>query len=114
MAYSTSSERYSSHISTTDDSISSSAHPSAADRARYPNLYPTAEEVIYSSQRASQSTEITPISQQLLLDRPSGTYHYSHSLTPRHHRYGLLHVPQCWHGRGWGPRSRAYGARPPA
>src|SRR5712672_1048593 len=82
MAYPSSSERYSSHISTTDDSISSGAHPSAADRARYPDLYPTTEEVIYSSQRASQPTETTPASQQLLLDRPSGTYHYSRSLTP--------------------------------
>src|SRR5712671_3613651 len=68
MAHPSSSERYSSHISTTDDSISSGAYPSAADRARYPDLYPTAEEVIYSSQRASQPTEITPASQQLLLD----------------------------------------------
>src|SRR5712671_4424834 len=82
MAYSTSSERYSSHISTTDDSISSGAHPSATDRARYPDLYPTAEEVVYSSQRASQPTETTPASQQLLLDRPSGTYHHSRSLAP--------------------------------
>src|SRR5712675_2343399 len=62
MAYPSSSERYSSHISTADDSISSGAHPSAADRARYPDLYPT--------------------TQQLLLDRPSVTYHYSCSLTP--------------------------------
>src|SRR5712672_947893 len=82
MAYPSSSERYSSHISTADDSISSGAHPSAADRARYPDLYPTAEEVVYSSQRASQPTETTPASQQLLLDRPSGAYHYSRSLTP--------------------------------
>src|SRR5882672_7541109 len=82
MAHPTSSERYSSHISTTDDSISSGAYPSAADRARYPNLYPTAEEVIYSSQRGSQPVETTPASQQLLLDHPSGTYHYSCSLTP--------------------------------
>src|SRR5712675_2556199 len=82
MAYPTSSERYSSHISTADDSISSGAHPSAADRARYPDLYPTTKEVIYSSQRASQPTETTPTSQQLLLDCPSGTYHYSRSLTP--------------------------------
>src|SRR5712675_1268513 len=82
MAYPSSSERYSSHISTADDSISSGAHPSADDRARYPDLYPTSEEVIYSSQRASQPTEITPASQQLLLDRPSGTFHYSRSLTP--------------------------------
>src|SRR5712672_2026509 len=82
MAYPTSSERYSSHISTADDSISSGAHPSAADRARYPDLYPTAEEVVYSSQRASQPTETTPTSQQLLLDRLPGTYHYSRSLTP--------------------------------
>src|SRR5712675_130502 len=82
MAYPTSSERYSSHISNADDSISSGAYPSAADRARYPDLYPTTEEVVYSSQRASQPTKITPASQQLLLDRPSGTYHYSHSLTP--------------------------------
>jgi len=82
MAYPSSSERYSSHISTTDDSISSGAYPSAADRARYPDLYPTAEETIYSSQRASQPTEITPASQQLLLDRLSGTYHYSRSLAP--------------------------------
>src|SRR5712672_1559000 len=82
MAYPSSSERYSSHISTADDSISSGAHPSAADRARYPDLYPTTEEVTYSSQRASQPTETTPTSQQLLLDRPSGAYHYSRSLTP--------------------------------
>ena len=87
MAYTMSSEHYSSHISTADDSISSGAHPSAADRARYPDLYPTTKEVAYSSQRASQPTETsgsetTPASQQLLLDRPSGTYHYSHSLTP--------------------------------
>jgi len=82
MAYSASSERYSSHISTTDDSISSGAHPLAADRARYPNLYPGAEEIVYSSQRASQPTETTFPSQQLLLDRPSGTYHYSCSLAP--------------------------------
>src|SRR5712671_4627948 len=82
MAYPPSSERYSSHISTADDSISSGDHPSAADRARYPDLYPTAEEVIYSSQRASQPTEATSASQQLLLDHPSGTYHYSRSLTP--------------------------------
>src|SRR5712675_289845 len=82
MAYPSSSKRYSYHISTTDDSISSGAHPSAADRARYPDLYPTTEEVIYSSQRASQPTESAPASQQLLLDRPSGAYHYSCSLTP--------------------------------
>src|SRR5712671_4438919 len=82
MAHLTSSERYSSHISGADDSISSGAYPSAADRAQYPNLYPTAEEVIYSSQRASQPAETTPASQQLLLDRPSRTYHYSCSLTP--------------------------------
>src|SRR5712672_1369719 len=82
MAYTTPLEHYSSHISTADDSISSGAHPSAADRARYPDLYPTTEEVVYSSQRASQPTETTPASQQLLLDRPSGTYHYSRSLTP--------------------------------
>src|SRR5882757_490194 len=82
MAYPSSLERYSSHISTTDDSISSGAHPSAADHTQYPDLYPTAEEVIYSSQRASQPTEITPTSQQLLLDRPSGTYHHSRSLAP--------------------------------
>src|SRR5882672_1503512 len=87
MAYPSSSERYSSHISTAGDSISSGDHPSAADRARYPDLYPTTEEVVYSSQRASQPTETsgsetTPASQQLLLDRPSGTYHYSRSLTP--------------------------------
>jgi len=65
-----------------DDLISSGAHPSAADHARYPDLYPTAEEVAYSPQRASQPTETTPTSQQLLLDCPSGTYHYSRSLTP--------------------------------
>src|SRR5882672_1643816 len=82
MAYTMSSEHYSSHISTADDSISSGAHPSAADRARYPDLYPTTKEVVYSAQRASQPAETTPASQQLLLDRPSGTYHYSHSLTP--------------------------------
>src|SRR5712672_4055880 len=82
MAYPTSSECYSSHISTTDDSISSGAHPLAADRTRYPDLYPTAEEVVYSSQRASQPTEITPASQQLLLDQLSRTYHYSRSLAP--------------------------------
>src|SRR5882672_4931963 len=82
MAYPPSSERYSSHISTTDDSISSGAYPSAADRAQYPDLYPTTEEVVYPSQRASQPTETTPASQQLLLDRPSRTYHYSRSLTP--------------------------------
>src|SRR5712675_3472136 len=82
MAYPSSSERYSSHISTIDDSISSGAYPSAADRARYPDLYPTAKEVIYSSQRGSQPAETSPASQQLLLDRPSGTYHYSRSLTP--------------------------------
>src|SRR5712672_3004658 len=82
MAHQTSSERYSSHISTTDDSISSGAYPSAADCARYPDLYLTAEEIIYSSQRASQPAEVTPASQQLLLDRPSGTYHYSCSLAP--------------------------------
>src|SRR5882672_4825434 len=81
MAYTTSSERYSSHISTTDDSISSGAHPSAADCAQYPDLYPTAEEVVYSSQRASQPTKTTSASQQLLLDCPSGTYHYLRSLT---------------------------------
>jgi len=82
MAYPSSSECYSSHISTADDSISSGAHPSATDCARYPDLYPTTEEVIYSSQRASQPTKTTPASQQLLLDCPSGTYHYSRSLTP--------------------------------
>src|SRR5712671_3580856 len=82
MAYPTSSERYSPHISNADDSISSGAYPSAADRARYPDLYPTTEEVVYSTQRASQPTETTPASQQLLLDRPSGTYHYSCSLAP--------------------------------
>src|SRR5712672_847457 len=82
MAYPSSSERYSSHISTADDSISSGAHPSAADRTQYPDLYPTTKEVVYSSQRASQPTETTPASQQLLLDCPSGTYHYSRSLTP--------------------------------
>src|SRR5712671_7316912 len=82
MAYPSSLERHSSHISTADDSISSGAHPSAADRARYPDLYPTTEEVVYSSQRTSQPTETTPASQQLLLDHPSGTYHYSRSLTP--------------------------------
>src|SRR5712672_841323 len=82
MAYPMSSEHYSSHISTTDDSISSGAHPSAADRTQYPDLYPTTKEVVYSSQRVSQPTETTPASQQLLLDRPSGAYHYSRSLTP--------------------------------
>src|SRR5712672_657105 len=82
MAYPTSSECYSSHISTTDDSISSGAHPSTADRTQYPELYPSAEEVVYSMQRASQPRETTSISQQLLLDRPSGAYHYSCSLTP--------------------------------
>ena len=82
MAYPSSSERYSSHISTADDSISSGDHPSAADRARYPDLYPTTEEVIYSSQRASQPTETTSVSQQLPLDRPSRTYHHSRSLAP--------------------------------
>jgi len=82
MAYPTSLERYTSHISTTNDSILSSAHPSTADRARYPGLYPSPEEVAYSMQRASQPTETTPASQQLLLDRPSGTYHHSCSLTP--------------------------------
>jgi len=82
MAYPPSSERYSSHISTTDNSISSGAHPSAADRAQYPELYSNAEEVVYSSRRASQPTETTPASQQLLLDRPPETYHYSRSLTP--------------------------------
>jgi len=82
MAYPTSSERYSSHISTTDDSILSGTHPSVTDHARYPELYPSAEEVAYSTQRASQPAETTPASQQLLLDRPSGTYHYSRSLTP--------------------------------
>src|SRR5882757_9592768 len=82
MAYPSSSERYSSHISTTDDSISSGTYPLAADRARYPDLYPTAEEIVYTTRRASQPTETTPASQQLLLDRPSGAYHYSRSLTP--------------------------------
>src|SRR5712675_3794249 len=82
MSYPLSSERYSSHISTVDDSISSGAHPSAADRAQYPDLYPTTEEVIYSSQRTPQSAEIVPASQQLSLDRPSGTYHHSRSLAP--------------------------------
>src|SRR5712672_3829088 len=82
MAYPMSSEHYSSHISTTDDSISSGAHPSAADRAQYPDLYSTTEEVTYSTQRVSQPAEVTPVSQQLLLDRPSRTYHYSRSLTP--------------------------------
>src|SRR5712671_734423 len=82
MAYPPSSERYSSHISTVDDSISSGAHPSAADRAQYPDLYPATEEVIYSSQRTSQPAEIIPASQQLSLDHPSGTYHHSRSLTP--------------------------------
>ena len=82
MAYPPSSERYSSHISTTDDSISSGAHPSAADRAQYPDLYPTTEEVIYSSQRTPQPAEIVPAPQQISLDRPSGTYHHSRSLAP--------------------------------
>src|SRR5712671_1670562 len=82
MAHPLSSERYSSHVSTMDDSISSGAHPSNADRARYPDLYPAAEEVVYSSQGTPQSTETAPVSQQLLLDRPSGTYHYSRSLSP--------------------------------
>src|SRR5712671_2720704 len=82
MAHPTSSERYSSHISTVDDSILSGAHPSTADRARYPDLYPTTEEVIYSSQRTPQSTEAAPATQQTPLDLPSGTYHYSRSLTP--------------------------------
>src|SRR5712675_3195954 len=82
MAYPSSSEHYSSHISTADDSISSGAYPSAADRAQHPELYSNAEEVVYSSQRASQPTETTPASQQLLLDRPPGAYHYSRSPTP--------------------------------
>jgi len=82
MAYPASLERYSSHISTADDLISSGAYPSDTDRARYPNLYPTTEEVVYPSQRTPQPTETTPTSQQLLLDRPSRTYHYSRSLTP--------------------------------
>jgi len=82
MAYLTSSERYSSHILTASDSISSGTHPLAADHARYPKLYPSTEEVVYSMQRAMQSGETTSTSQQLLLDRPSRTYHYSCSLTP--------------------------------
>ena len=82
MAYPLSSERYSSHISTVDDSISSGAHPSAADRAQYPDLYPAAEEVVYSSQGTSQPAEVVPAPQQLSLDRPSGTYHHSRSLAP--------------------------------
>jgi|SRR5712671_1229286 len=82
MAYSMPSECYSSHISTTDDSISSGAYPSADDRARYPNLYPTTKEVVYSSQRVSQPTETTPASQQLLLDRPSRAYYHLRSLAP--------------------------------
>src|SRR5712671_4279774 len=82
MAHPLSSERYSSHISTTDDSISSGAHPSAADRAQYPDLYPATEEVIYSSQGTSQPAGIVPTSQQLPPDRPSGTYYHSRSLAP--------------------------------
>jgi len=82
MAYPSSSERYSSHISTANDSISSGAHPSATDRTQYPELYSNVEEIVYSSRRTSQPTETTPASQQLLLDRPPGTYHYSRSLTP--------------------------------
>src|SRR5712671_529072 len=82
MAYPSSSERHSSHISNADDSISDGAHPSAADRAQYPELYSNAEEVVYSSQGVSQFTEVTPAFQQLLLDRPSRTYHYSRSLAP--------------------------------
>ena len=106
MAYSTSLERYSSHISTADDSISSSAHPSAADHARYPDLYPTTEEVVYSSQRAPQPTETTPASQQLLLDRPSGTYHYSRSVTGSWDRAWLHPVDR---GKFWEPaQSLAY------
>jgi len=82
MAYPTSLEHYTSHISTTDDSILSGAHPSTADHAHYPGLYPSPKEVAYSTQRASQPAETTPASQQLLLDRPSRTYHHSCSLTP--------------------------------
>src|SRR5712671_3624739 len=82
MAYPTSSEHYSSHISAMDNSISSGAHPSAVDCARYPELYLSTEEVVHSTERAPQLAENTPASQQLLLDRPSGTYHYSCSLTP--------------------------------
>src|SRR5882757_3574457 len=62
MAHPTSSEQYSSHISSADDSISSGTYPSAADHARYPNLYPTTKEVIYSSQRGSQPAETSPAS----------------------------------------------------
>jgi len=82
MAYLMSSERYTSHISTAEDSVSSGAHPSTADCAHYPELYPPTEEVVYSMQRVTQPRETTSASQQLLLDRPSGTYHYSCSLTP--------------------------------
>ena len=82
MAYPMSSECYTSHIPTTDDSTSSSTHPSIANCTRYPDLYPSTKEVAYSTQRVSQPTETTPASQQLLLDRPSRTYHYSRSLTP--------------------------------
>ena len=82
MAYLTSSDRYTSHISMTDDSLSSGAHPTAADRTQYPELYPPAEEVIYSTSGGSQPTESAPPSQQPLLDRPTRGYHYSRSLTP--------------------------------
>ena len=82
MAYPTSLEHYTSHISTEDNLILSGAHPSAANRAQYPKLYPPTEEVIYSTQRESRAAETTSTSQQLLLDRLSGTYHYSQSLTP--------------------------------
>src|SRR5882757_6501720 len=82
MAHPTSSERYTSHISTTNDLISSSTYPSATNHACYPDLYPSTKEMVYSTQRASQPAKIAPASQQLLLDRPSRTYHYSHSLTP--------------------------------
>src|SRR5712672_2197729 len=82
MAYPTSSEHYTSHISTTDNSISSGTHPSAANCTQYPKLYPPTEEVIYSTTGEPQPTKSVSSSQQHLLDRPTRGYHYSRSLTP--------------------------------
>jgi len=49
MAYLMSSDRYTSHISTTNDSISSGAYPSAANHLQHPNLYPSTKGIVHST-----------------------------------------------------------------
>jgi len=73
-----------------------------------PKLYPSTEgNYLFHSESVPAPPKTTPASQQLLL----GTTHLGPtttqcSLTPRHHRYGPLCVPQRQHGRSWRPRSR--------